>query len=124
MNLQTTNQNHFSQLQTILEKSNNRAMTNNEILETLQQSLFLLQTENSNNPNNLILTKAIYTSINQLTRLCLTTTKGFAEFYFETLPTCKTPNEAFNFVNSYYKQQFGENKYKDYKTFKTVLRMS
>ena len=52
----------------------------------------------------------------------LTTFDGFYNEFFQTLKTCKTREEAFDNINNEFYELFGIFKYKDYQSFKTIVR--
>lgn len=54
----------------------------------------------------------------------LSTRKGFYDFYFEKLKTSKTKIQAFNKVNNLYLSLFGEKRYGDFATFKSLIHSS
>ncbi|RZJ33733.1 MAG: hypothetical protein EOO51_12640 [Flavobacterium sp.] len=56
---------------------------------------------------------------NQLMRQ-LSTRDGFYAKYFEEIPKAKTNEEAFNTLNDLYFELFGEYRYSDFDSFKTV----
>ena len=122
-NVPTVKENHFENLQNILKQSENRPLSNEEIKEVLQQSLDLLRTMQPTPENNL-LKKTLFRTVDELYRLEIVNTVDFFKDYFENLPEYKTPEECFNNLNDYYFKFFGEYRYRNFEAFREALGMS
>ena len=61
---------------------------------------------------------------NNLSKLSLVTTAGFAAAYFDELPYHKTGKDTFNNLNNYYCRAFGEKKYSSFNDFRKCLGFS
>jgi len=120
--LTTTENNHFRSLKMILEQTESREFSNNELREALQQSLDLVKTMEPS-PENQLLRKSLCKAVNDTYRLTIVNSVDFFKDYFETLPQFKTREECFEDLNRTYFKAFGEYKYKDFKAFRKALKI-
>lgn len=119
----TSAQKNLTKIHLILEQSESRPLKNEEIQETLQNSLEIVRALEET-PETEVLKKALARSVDELCRLRIVNAKGFVNAYLEALEDFDTPNEAFEFMNSYYLKRFGETKYNDFESFKVALGMN
>lgn len=113
----------LNQLQNLLNETESRTMTNKEIQEMIYRSLDLLRNCEAS-PEITTTKKALAESLDALHRLDYVSTKDFTGMYFDALPEFETPKEAFQAVNDYHLEAFGEKKYKSHKEFKAATGMN
>jgi hypothetical protein len=121
MNILTTVENkHFRNLEMALEQTKGREFSNDELRETLYQSLELLKTMEPN-PENRILQKSLSKVLDNSYRLNIVSTIDFFKDYFGALPEYESREKCFEDSNNAYYKAFGEYKYKDFRAFREAL---